>query len=93
MNTTITITIPEDLKQQADRAVKSGVFRSMTELVHTGIRRVLPEKKKSFQRLTVNGFTPEFEQEVLEAEKEPLDQSVEWDGKGSFVEFCLKHAK
>ena len=39
-------------------------------------------KKKTKKILTVNGFTPEFEREVLRAEKEADAGSVvEWDGK------------
>jgi len=43
--------------------------------------------------LTRNGFTPEFEEETLKAEKEPLKNDIVWNGKGSFVDFVLREGK
>lgn len=94
MNTTISVSIPNDLKQEAQRAVDAGVYPSLSHIVSIGIRQVLPKtKRRVTRRLTVNGFTPEFERQVLLAEKEPLDQALEWDGKGSFTKFVLKNSK
>ena len=93
MNTTINITIPKELKQEADSAIRAGMFSSFNELVRTSIRQVLPKKRSRKIQLTINGFTPEFEREVLAAEKEPIENDLVWDGKGSFSEFVLKHSK
>ena len=43
--------------------------------------------------VTENGFTPEFEQMVLESAKEPIEESIEWDGKTPFTKFVLTHSK
>jgi len=45
------------------------------------------------RRLTVNGFTPEFEEEVLKAAAEPIEKEFVWNGKGSFTDFVLKAGK
>ena len=66
------IYIPSQLKKEAKQMVKTGKFSSLNELIQTGIRIVLRTQKK----LTVNGFTPEFEGQVLDAEKEPLEKDV-----------------
>lgn len=91
MNTTIRATIPNDLKQQAQEAIRNGMFPSMNDLVLAGLRQVLPKVKRSSKRVVEYFVTPEFERELQEAENEPLDQAIEWDGKGSFTEFVLKH--
>ncbi len=91
MNTTIQATIPVEIKHEMDKAIANGRFSSVNEAVKAALSVIFPNKKH--RRLTINGFTQQFESEVLEAEKEPLDQAIEWDGKGSSVEFALKHAK
>src|SRR3990167_1773942 len=41
--------------------------------------------------LTRNGFTPQFEREVLRRAAEPIDNDVEWDGVTPFSEFISRH--
>lgn len=93
MNTTINVSIPDDVKRKALRAVNSGEFPSMDDLVLAGIRQVLPAIKRPAKRVVEYFVTPEFEKELQEAENEPLDQALTWDGKGSFTEFVLKNSK
>ncbi len=49
-------------------------------------------KQSSKKRLTINGFTPEFEQHILDSEKEPIQNARTWNGKGSFTAFVLRDA-
>ena len=65
--------------------VKRG-FASISEYIRAALRRDL------YPRLTENGFTPEFEAEVLKSAAEPRKNDVVWDGKTPFSEFVLKHA-
>jgi len=61
-------------------------YASISELIRHALRDVL------YPKITENGFTPEFEKKVLQAEKEAnAGNVVKWNGKGSFVDFVLKH--
>ena len=90
MNTvTINVTMPRGLMEAARQLVASGWYESISEVVRSGVRQVAGQQKQ----LTVNGFTPEFEEEVLKAAAEPVDESLAWDGKGSFVTSVLSKGK
>lgn len=71
----------KDAKEQ----VKKRGYTSISELFRNAMRTVL------YPQLTVNGFTPEFEEYVLQAEKEPMEHDLVWDGKGSYTDFVLSH--
>lgn len=89
MNTaTINVTMPKGLMDVARQLVASGWYGSISEVVRAGVRQVAGQ-----QQLTVNGFTREFEDEVLKAAAEPVDESLAWDGKGSFVTSVLNKGK
>ncbi len=60
-------------------------YTSISEFIRDAIRDVL------YPPLTENGFTPEFEAQVLRAEKEPIENDIEWDGVTPFDEFVLNH--
>jgi len=61
-------------------------YASISELIRQALRDVL------YPKITENGFTPEFEEAVLRAEKNANSGNVvKWNGKGSFVDFVLKH--
>ncbi len=47
-------------------------YTSVSELVRDAVRDVL------YPQVTENGFTPEFEEAVLEAEKEPRRKDRVW---------------
>jgi len=66
--------------------VKRG-YASISELIRDTLRNLL------YPRLTANGFTREFEEEVLRRSAEPIKNDIEWDGKGSFTEFVLRKGK
>lgn len=83
---TINISLPASMYKDAKAALKSQGYASISELIRSALRRVL------YPRLTVNGFTPEFEEKVLQAERDAeAGDVVEWNGKGSFTDFVLKH--
>ena len=85
MNTaTINISLPKKMLADAKKAVKDRQYTSISELIRDTLRRDL------YPQLTENGFTPEFEEEVLEAEKDRSGDVV-WDGKGSYTDFMAKH--
>lgn len=67
------------------KALKTRGYASVSELIRSALRGVL------YPGLTENGFTPEFEEKVLRAAAEPIEDSVQWDGKGSFTDFVLSH--
>jgi len=82
---TINISLPHGLYEEAKKHQKADHYSTLSELIRDALRWWLNP------RLTRNGFTPEFERQVLEAEAEPIEDSVKWDGKGSFTDFVLKH--
>lgn len=85
MMTTINISLPTPMYKDAKAQLDSRGYSSMSELIRDALRDEL------YPRVTVNGFTPEFEEEVLKAAAEPIEDSIKWDGKGSFTDFVLKH--
>ena len=75
MNTvTINVTMPRGLMEKVKQLVSGGWYTSVSEVLRTGARRVLSD-----EQLTVNGFTREFEDEVLKAAAEPVDYSRVWE--------------
>lgn len=85
---TINISMPRGLYVQAKRQAKKYHYASVSEVIRDALRWWLNDN------LTRNGFTPEFEEETLKAEKEAdAGNVIEWDGKGSFVDFVLREGK
>ncbi len=74
MNTTIRADIPIEMKRQIDSVIASGKFASVNAVVQHALTAVLPKPKRS--RLTVNGFTPEFEEEVLASSRSPSENDT-----------------
>ncbi|MCL5676094.1 MAG: ribbon-helix-helix domain-containing protein [Patescibacteria group bacterium] len=87
MMTTINISLPTSMYEDMKRVMSQRGYSSISELVRETLR------KNIYPNLTVNGFTPEFEEQVLKAAKEPLKNAVVWNGKGSFTDFVLKKGK
>ena len=73
----------EDIK----KALVARRYSSISEFFRDVVRRRL------YPELTENGFTPEFEEEVLRRSLEPQENDIVWDGKGSFTDFVLKKGK
>ncbi len=70
------------------KALAKRRYTSISELIREAVRNVLYPPK-----VTVNGFTPEFEEQVLASAKSSRKNDVTWNGKGSFTDFVVKHAK
>lgn len=69
---TIQVRIPDEDKKAAEKVLHI-IGIDMTTLVRALIKRVARRREVPFPleaRLTENGFTPEFEEEVLEASRE-----------------------
>lgn len=58
--TTINISLPKDMLEEAKKVVKSKHYASISELMRDALRK---ELKK--QEITENGFTREFEDQAL----------------------------
>lgn len=87
MITTVNISLPKTMYDDAKKIMLLRGYSSLSELMRDSLRKVL------YPPTTVNGFTPEFEDRVLEASKEPLKNDIVWNGKGSFTDFVLKQGK
>ena len=64
MMTTINISLPTSMYDDIKKVLAQKGYSSVSELVRDSLRDIL------YPTTTVNGFTPEFEQSVLDAEKE-----------------------
>ncbi|MBI4064798.1 hypothetical protein HY409_00305 [Candidatus Gottesmanbacteria bacterium] len=84
---TINISLPTSLYSEAKKHQKKYHYSALSELIRDALRWWINP------RLTRNGFTPEFERGVLQAEKEADAGSVvKWDGKTPFHEFVVSHS-
>lgn len=74
---TINISLPTRMYKDIKRVIKERGYSSVSELARDGFRKIIYEQ----EGLTENGFTPEFEEMVLEAAKEPIDatKTIETD--------------
>lgn len=68
--TTFTISLPDQTAHQIDSEAKRLGFASRSEFIRDVLR------KEFFPRLTVNGFTEEFEDEVLKSAAEPMENDI-----------------
>lgn len=93
---TVNISLPTSLYKDIKKTIKDRGYSSLSELVRDAVRRVL------YPEITENGFTPEFEEMVLQSAKEPIDKSktieTEEDLDNWFAELhkkieVRKHAK
>ncbi len=86
MMTTINISLPKPFLTEIKTKAKKRGFASISEVIRDALRHWIKEPE-----LTVNGFTPEFEEEVLRAAQEPEKNDVVWDGRTPFSEFVMNH--
>lgn len=64
MTTTVNISLPKQMYEDAKKHLKKRGYASLSEFFRQSLRDVL------YPKVTVNGFTPEFEEEVLKAAAE-----------------------
>lgn len=67
--TTINISLPKSLLDEAKALLKKKHYASVSELVRHSLRKTLAEEDPN--AISVNGFPNWFEDKVLEAEKSP----------------------
>lgn len=70
MMTTINISLPTNMYDQLKRFVSQRGYSSVSELVRDTLRDTIYSTK------TINGFTPEFEDEILKSEAEPRKNDI-----------------
>lgn len=58
--------------QDAKKMLSRRGYASISELIRDALRDTL------YPQVTENGFTPEFEEQVLESAKEPVSKSKTW---------------
>ena len=86
--TTINISLPTSLYRDIKKTIKERGYSSVSEMVRDAVRRVL------YPEITENGFTPEFEEMVLESAKEPIDESKIWETEEDINKyFAILHKK
>lgn len=73
MMNTINISLPSQLYKEIKSFLSKRGYASISEFFRDAAR------DKLHPMVTENGFTPEFEQHVLEAAKEPIDHSKTWN--------------
>ena len=64
MNTTLTIKIPQEIERALQQEVAAGKYNSVNELIVKAVKRQINK------RITLNGFTEEFETRVLKSASE-----------------------
>ena len=72
MTTTINISLPRDMYQDAKKMVAERRYASISELVRDALRKIVYQQEE----ITENGFPRWFEEKVLKAEKEPEENDI-----------------
>ncbi len=91
---TIQVRVPDKSKKNVDKILAS-LGLDMTTAVRMFLCRIEIDHGLPFpvrQKLTVNGFTPEFEAEVLEAAQD-LEGSVSFDNAEDAVQYLRDRTK
>ncbi len=70
MLTTINISLPMDMYKDAKKALTTKRYSSVSELIRDALRKTL------YEEVTPNGFTKEFENEVLASAAEPRKEDT-----------------
>lgn len=89
MNTaTINISLPVSMYKDAKLVSKEEGYSSISELIRHALRKILYPSG-----LTVNGFTPEFEDIVLESAKEPVSKGIVLKSVKDIDQYFKKYIK
>lgn len=70
---TINISLPKSMYEDTKKMIRSKRYASVSELVRDALRKML------YPELTENGFTPEFEEQVLRSAAEPRNKDMVWE--------------
>lgn len=82
---TINISLPKSMYEDAKKTLKTKGYASISELIRDALRKILYEEDKN--AITENGFPVWFEDKVLEAEKEPIENDVVLETKQDVKNF------
>ena len=85
---TINISLPTSLLNSAREESKKYGFASISEYIRQAIRSSVYGIRDD--GLTINGFTPEFEDLVLEAENEPSKNDKVWKTTADIDKYFLE---
>jgi Arc/MetJ-type ribon-helix-helix transcriptional regulator len=88
MTTTINISLPKSMYEDAKKSLKKRGYTSISELIRDSLRRTLYEDKNA---LTENGFPIWFEDKVLETEKTPINETKVIKTNQNSVQVRLNH--
>lgn len=86
MTTTINISLPTKLYKAAKKLVAEEKYHSISEVVRAGLRRVIYDADK----ITENGFTGWFEDQVLESAEEPIKKGTVLETEADIDNFFKK---
>ena len=67
---TINISLPQSMYNDVKKLMKRKHYASISEVMRDSLRHML------YPRITENGFTPEFEEEVLRRAAEPVEDDI-----------------
>ena len=67
--------------KDAKKALAVRRYSSISELIRDSLRRTL------YPKLTVNGFTEEFEDQILASEAEPEENDSVWETEGDITRY------
>jgi len=70
MTTTVNISLPRSLYEDAKKLLVSRGYTSISEVMRDALRHLV------HPHVTENGFTPEFEEEVLRSAAEPVKNDI-----------------
>jgi len=83
MNTTINISLPRSVIQDAKKHMARRGYASFSEFIRAAIR------KEVYPELTENGFTPEFEAEVLRSASQPRKNDMIFKNHKELSDYLL----
>lgn len=83
---TINISLPKNMYEDAKKALSTGRYASISELIRDALRKVLYEEEDK-NAITENGFPVWFEDKVLEAEKEPRENDFTLETDEDFINY------
>lgn len=86
MNTTINISLPKEMYNEAKKLMTDAHYSSVSEIMRDALRRLLQQK-----RITENGFTEEFEDAVLRSEAQPEEDDYVLETEADIKNYFLYH--
>ena len=83
MNQTINISLPTNLTNIAKAQVKAGNYSSISEVIRDALRKTFLRPPE----LTINGFTQEQEDEILQISRTSPKDDLTWNTDADIKKF------